>query len=56
LEIDWRTFQLDSDEDQAVKAKLHQLMGNHKPVNKVDGDAWAYKLFAVSLTTQLYEV
>jgi hypothetical protein len=56
LEIDWRTFQLDSDEDQAVKAKLHQLMGNHKPVNKVEGDAWTYKLFAVPLTTQTYEV
>jgi hypothetical protein len=37
-EIDWRKLQLDSNEHQAVKGELHQLKGNHKPVNKVEGD------------------
>jgi hypothetical protein len=55
-EIDWRKFQLDSEEHQAVKGKLHQLQGNYKPVNKMDGDNPAYKQFTAPLTTRMNEV
>ncbi|BGP42684.1 Multidrug resistance protein [Rhodotorula kratochvilovae] len=55
-EIDWHQTWLDSPERQAVKEELRQLAANPKPVDKSKQDKWAYKEFAVPLTTQFWAV
>ncbi|GAA5859087.1 hypothetical protein JCM8547_003998 [Rhodosporidiobolus lusitaniae] len=55
-EIDWVDVWNNSKEKQAVKQELHQLKANPIPVDQSKQNKWAYKQFAVPLTTQYWEV